>query len=737
MVRASILVVLVGSACAQSEERPWPVTLALSRATLDQGRSRAAEDLAATALRQAAGASTDDLAAIRLVLAEACLRQGAYGRAERWVWQAQEPLERAHGTDHPEVALCLYLRAEIFRRLGFTDLAEPLAVQALAIRRKTRGDEHPEIADSLEQLGWLWAGGRSSGRGELYPGVLAGSWQTTFPTALALRRRVQGNYHPDTLAAEIQRLAGSGSIATCREEGRRYLARIIKKYGPHHPLVPRCLLMMSYNPFPLDGSWDASLVEAEQYVVDALSRLREHPSPDPMDVSAALRRLASLRDHQGQLAQAESLRAEAIVRNLAQLNDVDLCRFFRQIVPIPRNVHPDNSHLTEMFLTEMVRRGGPVIEACLEDAHRQRYGAYVRAQVASAFTEPTADLLAPFGIRPRPLESRLENLELLTALRRVQGKPDPLRIVVKAPPRIECEFPDLPQLQVGLRNVDVERLDLDYLIGGDILNGRQERWRFVVHDDRGNLLPNRGVLCNEDGTVSGGGVDFAPRWHYGQSWETELSLRSYLELQRPGTYQLRLAFHDRLSIATAEGNLAGRIVCWSDPLELIVKRRSIVLQPGDCATVRRLLGELDEKAPVQIVADSQAPAAQRFLRPETPAGRLLELGWRAVPALLTELTREDLDTKRRAWVLALLFSITGYHDPRQASDVLGDRLSRDPAYYWSDQRLCGSWNDTRFRAGQVNAEKQRTFAKRWLEFEKNLEVNEPQFPGIPSKEPPP
>jgi tetratricopeptide (TPR) repeat protein len=737
MLRAIVLAVpvLVFAVSVQGEERSWRTTLTLSRTALEQGRSRDAEETATTALRQAeeSGADEDDLATIRLVLADACLRQGAYGKAERWAWRAQEPLEHKHGTEHAGVARCVYLRAEVFRRLSLRRPAEPLARQALAIRRKTLGDQHLDIANSLEQLARIWKDPyRSAAGGELYPGVDAGSSTAALQAALTLRKRIQGVEHPDWIAAEIVRLAWLGWSDEWQEQGRRCLDLAIKTQGQSHPLVARCLLVLGLVPSNLGTFSDAQLKEAERRLLEAIALWREMQSPDPADVVPGLRHLAAIRNRQRRYSQAEVLWDEAITRTFANLSDADLCRFFRFTAPPPRTVVSSVGPY-ERFLTEMIHRGGPAIEACLEEQHRQRYRLYVRQQLYDLFSASLSDLPGPLSLRLPTWEGDLQNLELLTALRRVQGQPDPLRILVNAPARLECEFPDLPFLQVCLKNLDAERRDIDYTAGSDYRSGRQTRWRFAVRDEQGNLLPGRGPLVGEDGFLEGGGALEAPRPHYGQCWETELAMGSFVTLDHPGTYDFHIVYHDQWTIADECGNpwnenLAGLILCRSDPLRLTVKPRRIALERGGRDTVRRLLGALDENGPVKVLGGSYDVGAHKLIPPESPAGRLLTLGWKAVPILLAELERKDLTENRRSWVLAMLFGITGYHDPRSEPGVLGSRESVDRAWGWSNRRLVGRWSEKRARQGKIDPDKQREFARRWQGFEKNLDVTEPEAP---------
>jgi hypothetical protein len=57
-----------------------------------------------------------------------------------------------------------------------------------------------------------------------------------------------------------------------------------------------------------------------------------------------------------------------------------------------------------------------------------------------------------------------QNLELLTALRRVQKKPDPVIVEVRISKNLEVTTRSLPRLQVALKNVDEEKTPVGPLL---------------------------------------------------------------------------------------------------------------------------------------------------------------------------------------------------------------------------------------------------------------------------------
>jgi len=67
------------------------------------------------------------------------------------------------------------------------------------------------------------------------------------------------------------------------------------------------------------------------------------------------------------------------------------------------------------------------------------------------------------------------NLELLTALRRVSKQPDPLQIFIDEPKELTGMGSSMPNLRVRIQNVDTEKNEVGFTIGGDYRGGRQAR----------------------------------------------------------------------------------------------------------------------------------------------------------------------------------------------------------------------------------------------------------------------
>jgi hypothetical protein len=293
------------------------------------------------------------------------------------------------------------------------------------------------------------------------------------------------------------------------------------------------------------------------------------------------------------------------------------------------------------------------------------------------------------------------------------------------PDEVESIFPHLPMIDAALVNRDPQELPVIFKEGGDYRSGRQDRWRFEVRDARGQVVP----VKQHWGIVEGGGLSRTGALKHEESWGTALPMRKFIDLP-PGDYTVVVQYHDRESISDLT-NTAGLIVCRSEPFKLHVQPRVIDVTKKDRAAAREAVAALSDKGPVQILEGRYGAGAHDFIRRDSAAARLLALGWRAVPVLLDALDDEKTTDQRRAWVFAVLFSITGWNDPRHEHGVLAAYESRSGGWVVSggrdaktDAMGLGLGGRSSMSGGKFKAAAQEAFAKEWKAVREFIVVRE-------------
>jgi hypothetical protein len=376
---------------------------------------------------------------------------------------------------------------------------------------------------------------------------------------------------------------------------------------------------------------------------------------------------------------------------LAPVIDLGLCAAFdRAATPAVRS----------RCLSEMAHRGGPVVVTFLTRKHDE-----LRAANRNRRNEST--------------------VELLTALRRAEGKPDPLPVVLRVPDQVESIFPNLPAIDAALVNRDAQEAPVTFKEGGDYRSGRQERWRFDVRDVRGKVVP----VKQHRGAGERGGLFHMGVLKHEESWATVLHMRTFIELA-PGDYTVVVEYHDEAPIA-GRADTAGLVVCRSEPFKLHVQPRVIDVTKADREAARDAVAALGDKGPVLIRDGPYGKAAHDFIRPDSAPGRLLVLGWRAVPALFDALDDDKATDQRRAWAFAVLFSITGWNDPRHEDGVLAAYESREGGWVVSGGRNekgavlgLGLGGRSSVSGGKLDGAAQKAFAKQWHAVREYIVVRE-------------
>ena len=408
----------------------------------------------------------------------------------------------------------------------------------------------------------------------------------------------------------------------------------------------------------------------------------------------------------------------------------------RQALNDPDSAWPHEGK-RDRLLTEVIRRGGEHWERELRDwilALQERLDAR-RAKTTQRLSPSGKEAATPEGpqakrpdLAPGTLPAPPGCVELMTAIRRLQKKPDPLQVLALGKRSVWCKFDSLPQFQVLLINLDADRQPVAIQAGGDYRSGRQARWRIVVRDAKGRELPEKPA---PDGT--GGGFTGYQTLEYGESWTTHLNTTDYLEIDRPGDYRVEILYHDRITIADRD-KIEGLIVCKSPLMSLHVEPVDIELGTQERRAMRRWIANLPTKGPVKLLSGSYAESVHNYIPPDSSCGRLLAAGWKAVPDLIDAALDPELHPVRRAQVLALLTSITCCNDPRQEFGVLGSYECR--ASGWREiggQAL--SRSEQSVSAGEVDAKAALKFAQRWRGWKDNGGIRVTTTPEADEKPP--
>jgi len=303
-----------------------------------------------------------------------------------------------------------------------------------------------------------------------------------------------------------------------------------------------------------------------------------------------------------------------------------------------RLMDPDAPYGVEIALLDIVRRGGKGWESFLES-------------------------LVPR--RASPDQVRFEetcSLEVLTALRRVQGRPDPLEVRLEPSGKVEIEWPDVPEFHVWLRNRDTGGPGFSIWPENGYRGGFLRTFRFEVERADGTRVPGRQRWGEFGGAI------FDTTLFPGNEWSADLPMRDYIASLDRGDYTVWVQFADEGGFSNAR-DLRGRVYWSSNPLSRRVGPRRILLTKEEDGILRAAFRALPEKGPIRFVAGTPVDEHTEFIRRDSPEATLLRAGWRSAPALLDALVAPDLSPRRRAWALALLFGVSGVIDPRPGGVV--------------------------------------------------------------------
>ena len=212
------------------------------------------------------------------------------------------------------------------------------------------------------------------------------------------------------------------------------------------------------------------------------------------------------------------------IRWLAAKNDAALAAEYQSAVAA-REHYEDHARAVEACLTEIARRAGPSWEAFLVDELARE--------------------------RAKALPSTIHDLALLTALRRVQGKRDPLALQLVGSPELECHIDQPLTVSLRLRNVDVDG-EAFHVTFEERSKGfhfpPSPPMRFAVEalDASGQRLPSIPL------EPIGGSFSFERgAFEHGGQLNFELTLDRFVHWPGAGEYQVRIHFHEIDEIAKA------------------------------------------------------------------------------------------------------------------------------------------------------------------------------------------
>ncbi|MHC4405547.1 MAG: hypothetical protein ACYTG0_38365 [Planctomycetota bacterium] len=354
-----------------------------------------------------------------------------------------------------------------------------------------------------------------------------------------------------------------------------------------------------------------------------------------------------------------------------------------------------------------------------------------------------------------------EELLLLSAIHQLEQRPPPVRIEICGEKSRDVVWTEMPALEIALVNQHPDRETVVWQEGGNYRHGRRESLGFDVTDDMGRVMP---VVVP---SMMRGGMIHDVELKVDERWRQRVPLASYCKTLAPGRYRVRAAYAFGSPVGCIQDKWKSFMIM-SNPVEFVVQPREITVTKAKQKSVSEHLEEMElsmpfvkqreqqdlvaklgrwlqaftgrSEPPLRFIDGKYDPETHKsFIPPESPAGQLLQLGWVAVPSMIDVLGDEQLHSDKRAWILALLYSITGVNDPRSDYMVAwtdapaGVLLSYEykSARGWSVVHSEESGEPASFSMGfggggradsSVNLENQLRFAKRWTKCRNYLQV---------------
>ena len=202
--------------------------------------------------------------------------------------------------DQPAVDATLrQVLADRYADMGLYDAALPLQQRALATRRRVLGEEHPDTLASINGMGALL-----EAQGKLDEA------EPLLRTVVAVRRRVLGGTQPDTLVSVNELgllLRTEGKLGEAEPYAREALEKRRRVLGEENRYT-----LMSANNLGLVLQDQNKLAEAEPYFREALEAARRVLGEEYPDTIYMINNMGMLLHKQGKYREAEPYSREAL-----------------------------------------------------------------------------------------------------------------------------------------------------------------------------------------------------------------------------------------------------------------------------------------------------------------------------------------------------------------------------------------------------------------------------------------
>ena len=320
----------------QVDDRRWQELMGQAESKIAKGDYAGGEDLASQLVQEAFrifGDNHPDSATSLNILADAQLRQGKYGEAQKNFSTALGIYEKRLGPEHVNTAAGLNNLALVLEKLGDYTGAEALLRRSLRIMEKALGPQHQDTATTLSNLGRVLD--------------LQGKYGETVGGA--------GGDDTKQLSARAQELINRGQYKEAETLQQRVLAIHEKTLGKEHPTTATSLSNLG-NVLYVQGKFkDAEVVHRRVLAIREKVLGAEHP-----DTATSMNNLANVLQEQGKDEMLSPSEARAQARaNLQAYTETET--LFRKALSVQERTlgpqHPATANTLNNLSTLLDRRG--------------------------------------------------------------------------------------------------------------------------------------------------------------------------------------------------------------------------------------------------------------------------------------------------------------------------------------------------------------------------------------------